>query len=320
MKEVSVDTQYGVAIRAEGLTRRFGALTAVDGLSFQVRKGELFGLVGPDGAGKTTTMRMLAALMTPSAGEAWVAGCHARRQAEALKRHIAYMGQRFGLYPDLTVAENIDFFADLYGVPRRGRAQTMDRLLSFSDLGAFKKRQAGRLSGGMKQKLALVCALIHTPEVLLLDEPTNGVDPVSRRDFWRILYQLQREGVTVFVSTAYLDEAERCSRLALIANGRLLACGTPEEVKGILHGTVYQVRTSDVRRAALAVREKIPGASAGVFGDTMHVILADDSAGPDFLETFLRGEGIAAEVALAVPTLEDVFVAALAEKEASREN
>ena len=320
MKEASVDTLEGVAIRAEGLTRRFGALTAVDGLSFQVRKGELFGLVGPDGAGKTTTMRMLAALMTPSAGEAWVAGCHTRRQAEALKRSIAYMGQRFGLYPDLTVAENIDFFADLYGVPRRGRGQTMDRLLSFSDLGAFKKRQAGRLSGGMKQKLALVCALVHTPQVLLLDEPTNGVDPVSRRDFWRILYQLQREGVTVFVSTAYLDEAERCSRLALIANGRMLACGTPDEVKGILRGTVYQVRTPDVRRAALAVREKIPGASAGVFGDTMHVILADDSAGPAFLESFLRREGIAAEVAPAVPTLEDVFVAALVEKEASREN
>ena len=200
-------------------------------LSLDVAEGEIFGLVGPDGAGKTTTMRLLTAIMDPTSGDAWVAGHHVVRQAEAIKEDIGYMSQRFGLYPDLTVMENLDFYADIYDVPRRGRREKIERLLAFSNLAPFRRRLAGNLSGGMKQKLGLACALIHTPKVLFLDEPTNGVDPVSRRDFWRILYQLLREKVTIFVSTAYLDEAERCNRLALIHRGRLLACGTPDEVK-----------------------------------------------------------------------------------------
>jgi ABC-2 type transport system ATP-binding protein len=219
------------AIRTEGLTKSFGGRAAVDGLTLSVAEGEIFGLVGPDGAGKTTTLRLLAAIMDPSAGDAWVDGRHVVREAEALKDSIGYMSQRFGLYPDLSVAENIDFYADIYNVPRRGRAERIGRLLDFSHLGPFRRRLAGNLSGGMKQKLGLACALVHTPRVLLLDEPTNGVDPVSRRDFWRILYQLLREKVTIFVSTAYLDEAERCSRLALLDRGRVLALGTPEEIK-----------------------------------------------------------------------------------------
>ncbi|PKN41565.1 MAG: multidrug ABC transporter ATP-binding protein [Deltaproteobacteria bacterium HGW-Deltaproteobacteria-17] len=218
------------AIRADGLTRRFDDLVAVDDLALSVEEGEIFGLVGPDGAGKTTAMRLLTGILEPSAGDGWVAGHHVWHEAEAVKEDIAYMSQRFGLYPDLTVMENIDFYADIYGVPRKGRAERVEELLAFSNLTPFKKRHAGKLSGGMKQKLGLACALVHTPKVLFLDEPTNGVDPVSRRDFWRILYQLLREKVTIFVSTAYLDEAERCARVHLLDAGRLLASGEPRAV------------------------------------------------------------------------------------------
>ena len=207
-----------------------------------MEEGEIFGLVGPDGAGKTTTMRLLTGILEPSSGEAWVDGLHAVQDAEAIKDRIGYMSQRFGLYPDLTVLENIDFYADLYEVPKAGRSERLERLLAFSNLTPFKRRQAGNLSGGMKQKLGLACALIHTPRVLFLDEPTNGVDPVSRRDFWRILYQLQQERVTIFVSTAYLDEAERCNRIGLLHQGRLLACDTVDGVKGLLKGALLEVR------------------------------------------------------------------------------
>ncbi|MFA4987265.1 MAG: ABC transporter ATP-binding protein, partial [Candidatus Brocadiia bacterium] len=201
-------------LSADGLAKSFGLVKALNGVSFAVEKGEIFGLVGPDGSGKTTTMRILASILDPDAGSAEVMGFSTVRAPEMVKEHIGYMSQRFGLYTDLTVMENIDFYADLYGVPKKSRGQKIDRLLAFSNLAPFRKRLAGRLSGGMKQKLGLACALVHTPDVLLLDEPTNGVDPVSRRDFWRILYSLLQEGVSIFVSTAYLDEAERCSRVA----------------------------------------------------------------------------------------------------------
>ena len=228
-------------IRTEALTKCFGGLTAVDRLTLTVSEGEIFGLVGPDGAGKTTTMRLLTAIMEPTSGAAWVAGHHIVSEAEEIKEKIGYMSQRFGLYPDLTVMENIAFYADIYGVPRKGREERTARLLAFSNLTPFKKRLAGHLSGGMKQKLGLACALIHTPKVLFLDEPTNGVDPVSRRDFWRILYQLLREHVTIFVSTAYLDEAERCNRVGLMHRGKLLAVGTPDEVKQLMQGTILEL-------------------------------------------------------------------------------
>ena len=206
-------------------------------------EGEIFGLVGPDGAGKTTTMRLLCSIMEPTSGDAWVAGCHVVRQAEQIKQQIGYMSQRFGLYPDLTVIENIHFYADIYNEPRKGRGEKIDRLLGFSNLTPFRRRLAGNLSGGMKQKLGLACALIHTPKVLFLDEPTNGVDPVSRRDFWRILSQLLQQNVTIFVSTAYLDEADRCHRVGLLDHGRLLAVGTPAEVKRLMRGTILEIRT-----------------------------------------------------------------------------
>jgi ABC-2 type transport system ATP-binding protein len=218
-------------IKATNLTRKFGTLTAVDELNLDIPEGEIFGLVGPDGAGKTTTMRLLTGILDPTSGEGWVYGKHIQKEAEILKDNIGYMSQRFGLYEDLTVIENILFYADLFGVTGKDRPEKVEKLLGFSNLTPFKDRLAGKLSGGMKQKLGLACALIHTPRVLFLDEPTNGVDPVSRRDFWRILHELLKEKVTVLYSTSYLDEAERCKRVGLLNKGKLLRCDTPDAIK-----------------------------------------------------------------------------------------
>lgn len=217
-------------IAATNLTRRFGNLTAVNRLSLTIREGELFGLVGSDGAGKTTTLRMLAGILDQDQGTLAILGQKFPDHAEQVKGEIGYMSQRFGLYPDLTIAENIAFYADIFGVTGFERRERTAQLLEFSGLAPFAKRLAGRLSGGMKQKLGLCCALIHTPKLLLLDEPTNGVDPVSRRDFWKILRDLHDQGVTIVVATAYLDEAERCDRVGLIHGGELIACGTPNEL------------------------------------------------------------------------------------------
>jgi ABC-2 type transport system ATP-binding protein len=301
------------AIRSLGLRRAFGELIAVAGLDLDVADGEIFGLVGPDGAGKTTTMRMLTGILPPTAGTATVAGFDVVRQSERLKDHIGYMSQRFGLYPDLTVLENIAFYADLYAVPRQELAARTDRLLGFSNLTPFKHRLAGNLSGGMKQKLGLACALIHTPRVLFLDEPTNGVDPVSRRDFWRILYQLVREKVTIFVSTAYLDEAERCNRLALLHEGRLLGLGTPDEVKAMMPGALLEVRTPAPRRTASLLREQLPDASVGLFGDRVHVAARHPEAATTRIRQLVVAAGFEPLTIRAIePSLEDVFVSVLA--------
>jgi ABC-2 type transport system ATP-binding protein len=302
-------------IRTENLTRRFGGVTAVDALTLAVEEGEIFGLVGPDGAGKTTTMRLLTGIMEPTAGDAWIAGKHVVRDSEAIKEDIGYMGQRFGLYADLTVMENIDFYADIYSVPQKLRRERIERLLAFSNLAPFKKRLAGNLSGGMKQKLGLACALIHTPKVLFLDEPTNGVDPVSRRDFWRILYQLVREKVTIFFSTAYLDEAERCSRLGLIHQGRILACGSPDEIKTIMKGTILEVRTSQPRRTLTLLREQFGKNSVALFGDRTHVRAGDAEGGESRIRELLKTNAIEiSELRQIEPSLEDVFVSVLTEK------
>jgi ABC-2 type transport system ATP-binding protein len=304
------------AIQTDHLTKRFGDLAAVDDLTFDVAEGEIFGLVGPDGAGKTTTMRLLTSIMEPTSGEGWVAGFHIVREAERIKENIGYMSQRFGLYPDLTVMENLNFYADVYSEPRRGRGEKIDRLLGFSNLTPFKKRLAGNLSGGMKQKLGLACALIHTPTVLFLDEPTNGVDPVSRRDFWRILYQLLQEKVTIFVSTAYLDEADRCRRVGLIHRGRLLACGTPAEVKKLMHGTILEIRTEAPRDAVAAIKQRMPKTTVGLFGDRLHVVSADPQRTAAEAEAAIRAAGIdIAGIRPIDPSLEDVFISVLTEKE-----
>lgn len=307
------------AIRTRALRRVFGERVAVDALDLEIASGEIFGLVGPDGAGKSTTMRMLAGILPPTAGAGEVAGHDIVRDPERLKDHIGYMSQRFGLYPDLTVIENIDFYADLYGVPSRGRRERVERLLGFSHLTPFQQRLAGNLSGGMKQKLGLACALIHTPRVLLLDEPTNGVDPVSRRDFWRVLYQLVRDGVTIFVSTAYLDEAERCNRLALLHEGRLLGVGTPDEIKRMMPGGLLEIRSPAARRLAAVLRARLgAGVSVGLFGDRVHVAAADVAGIEPHLRRAAEGAGLDISSLRPIePSLEDVFVAVLSQRRAA---
>ncbi len=303
------------AIKTHNLTKSFSGLTAVDRLNFSIAEGEIFGLVGPDGAGKTTTMRLLTAIMEPTSGEAWIVGRQTVKEAEAIKEEIGYMSQRFGLYPDLTVMENIQFYADIYGVPKKERKEKIDRLLDFSNLTPFKKRLAGNLSGGMKQKLGLTCALIHTPRVLFLDEPTNGVDPVSRRDFWRILYQLLQEKVTIFVSTAYLDEAERCHRVGLIHQGRLLACGTPEELKKLMPDTILEIRSPLPRKGTALLRQHYPSNSVGLFGDRIHLSTREpDQDIPQVQKILAEAGWPGLEIRQVEPTLEDVFISVVAEK------
>jgi len=300
------------AIKIDNLTKNFGVLTAVDSLTLTVPKGELFGLVGSDGAGKTTTMRMLAAIMEPTSGDAWVVGRHVTREPEAIKKEIGYMSQRFGLYHDLTVEENIHFYADIFGLSRKGRDAKIAELLSFSNLAPFKDRRAGNLSGGMKQKLGLACALVHTPKVLFLDEPTNGVDPVSRRDFWRILYNLLKEGVAIFVSTAYLDEADRCNRVGLIHNGKLLACDTPENLKKLMRGTILEIRTPQPRSAARLLRERLGEVSVSLSGDKVHLVTHDPDRTRESAAVFLKqGEIPLLSLRTVEPALEDVVVSLL---------
>jgi ABC-2 type transport system ATP-binding protein len=301
------------AISAQDLCKTFGELDAVSGLSLEVYPGEIFGLVGPDGAGKTTTLRMLSSIMDPTSGTAAIAGYDVGREAESVKDHMAYMSQRFSLYQDLTVAENIAFYADLYGVPRKGRQERVDELLNFSHMLPFKKRKAGALSGGMKQKLQLVCALVHTPKVLLLDEPTNGVDPVSRRDFWRILYQLLKKDVAILVTTAYLDEAERCNRVGLLHQGKLLATGTPKEIRTMMNGEVLAIQSGehawDITRL---VRQQLDVTSVNVFGDTVHVVCDGSEKVVREATELIRSRGLAFEnIGVIQPTLEDVFVSVL---------
>lgn len=297
-----------IAIKTTNLTKSFGALIAVNNLNLEIRKGELFGLVGPDGAGKTTTMRLLTSIMDPSSGEAWVASHSILSEAERIKEKIGYMSQRFGLYEDLTVLENIRFYADLYEVPNKERAKRLEQLLGFSNLTPFKDRLAGALSGGMKQKLGLACSLIHTPEVLFLDEPTNGVDPVSRRDFWKILYELLKEGVTIFLSTAYLDEAERCTRIGLLHKGTILIEDSPLMVKNSLGLPMIEI-WSDEARAAQTIARTIAGIkSVSLYGDKLHVTL-DQGATIDAIIQALSEAGIPMKDHRNIlPSLEDVFI------------
>jgi ABC-2 type transport system ATP-binding protein len=281
----------------------------VDSLSLAIPRGELFGLVGPDGAGKTTTLRMLAGILTPTEGDAVVAGHSIRKEPEALKGKIAYMSQRFGLYGDLTVLENLNFYADLFEVPKPERAARIERLLGFSNLTPFQHRLADKLSGGMKQKLGLACALIHTPEIVLLDEPTNGVDPVSRRDFWRILYEMLKEGVTILVTTAYLDEAERCNRVGLMHQGRLLALDAPDRIKERLAGELVEIPVTDAWRARqlLAGLPQVKGVT--LFGHRLHVAVEGmDRDLPAVLAALEAGGLQPQDPRRVIPSLEDVFI------------
>jgi ABC-2 type transport system ATP-binding protein len=291
-------------IHADNLTRRFGALTAVDHLNLEVAEGEIFALVGPDGAGKTTTMRLLCGLMDPTEGKAVVAGHDVARELDQMKDQIGYMAQRFGLYTDLTVAENMEFYSDLFGIVGTERDDLSARLLRMTRMDPFQKRPAGKLSGGMKQKLALMCTLLHKPRVLFLDEPTNGVDPVSRRDFWAILYNLVREGLTVFVTTAYLDEAERANRVGFMDHGRMIRCDTPAALKRGLEEDVYLIKASDSRKT-VELLEQQPGVlTVQPTGADLHLFLDSKVTSPEKLNAVSPFEFKRIE-----PSLEDIFIA-----------
>jgi len=298
-----------LSIQTNNLTKTFGSLVAVSQLNLEVKTGEIFGLVGPDASGKTTTLRMLCGILPPDGGEARVAGFDIRKEAELLKEKVGYLPQRFGLYGDLTVLENIHFYADLFQVSKQRRKERIERLLRFANLEPFGRRKAQDLSGGMKQKLGLICALIHTPQLLFLDEPTTGVDPLSRRDFWVILYDLLKEGVTILFSTSYMDEAERCSRIGLIYQGKLLIADTPSAVKAQMGGAVLELRLEDYRKGIKMLEGIGSFRSLVLSGDKIHVLVDDPQEGERIIREVLKAQGMEVLGLIAVrPTLEDAFV------------
>jgi ABC-2 type transport system ATP-binding protein len=297
------------AIQIEGLTKRFGPMVAVDHLTLTVSPGEAFALVGPDAAGKTTTMRMLVGIMDPDEGRAEVLGFDTVRESEALKENIGYMPQRFGLYDDLTVAENMLFYADVYGVPPAERQKRMPELLGFSNLTPFQDRLARNLSGGMRQKLGLACALIHRPRLLFLDEPTFGVDPISRREFWEILYGLLGTGLTIFLSTAYMDEAERAHRVGLMYQGRLLVVDTPKAIKSSFKGELLEARASNLWTARKVLTGHPMVRLTLAMGDRLMITVDDAAAAIGPLAEVLEQAGLTGVVLeRATPNLEDLFV------------
>ncbi len=305
-----------LSIQTTHLTKSFESLTAVKDLNLEVKAGEIFGLVGPDASGKTTTIRMLCGILPPDGGKARVAGCDIRKEAESLKEKVGYLPQRFGLYGDLTVLENIQFYADLYQVPKKSREERIERLLQFANLNPFGKRKAQDLSGGMKQKLGLICALVHTPQILFLDEPTTGVDPLSRRDFWIILYELLKEGVTILFSTSYLDEAERCNRIGMIYQGELLVADTPSTVKAKMRGEILELRTENNQRS-LRMLDGIESLQGFVLsGDKIHILVDDSKEGERVIRDVLGGKGMnILDLIVVRPSLEDAFVSMVREKE-----
>ena len=303
-------------IQVSQLHKRFGEVTALAGVELEVREGEVLGLLGPDGAGKTTLMRILCGLVSPDEGMVTVAGCDVVRSPESVKPRVGYLSQRLGLWGDLTVQENVAICADLFGVPRPEYEERLPDLLAITRLAPFVDRQAQFLSGGMRQKLALMCTLIHRPRVLLLDEPTTGVDPASRRDFWRLLHGLPAEGVTILVSTPYMDEAERCDRVALLYDGRMLACASPAELRAQFRGSLFSViaaRQAEARR----LLEGLPRVeSVTVFGDRLHV-RAHEGVAADALASPLRQAGLDVSVVESIaPGLGDVFAASIGEEAA----
>jgi ABC-2 type transport system ATP-binding protein len=297
------------AIEATGLRKQFGERVAVDGIDLRVPRGQIYGLIGPDGAGKTTTIRMLCGVLELSGGSAQVAGFDVQREREAVKERIGYMSQRFSLYPDLTVLENLTFFADLFAVARQERTRLVPYLLEFSGLTAFQQRPAGLLSGGMKQKLALACTLIHHPDVLFLDEPTTGVDPVARREFWRILYGLLKQSVTVFVSTPYMDEAARCQTVAFMSEGRVMIADDPRTLQLELRETVFELAASPLDLARAIARD-VPGVSSvQTFGTVLHVLTGEPALVEAELAPRLRKAGVeVVGLRRILPSVEDVFV------------
>jgi ABC-2 type transport system ATP-binding protein len=296
-------------IETEQLTRRFGSTVAVHQLDLQVQPGAILGLVGPDGAGKTTTIRLLAAIMNPSEGHVRVFGYDTMTRPEPIKRRIGYMAQRFNLYGDLSVRENLDFFADVFEVTGEERRRRLQQLLSFSRLTRFQDRRAAHLSGGMQKKLALACTLIHTPEIILLDEPTTGVDPVSRREFWEILTQLHLDGVTLVLSTPYMDEAERCSQVGLMYQGRLLLCDSPEHIKQRVPLELVILRPSDMRAAHAVLSQDAQAEEVQVYGDQLRILVPDAQQAIPRIRALLAERSVRLlEIRPARPRMEEAFI------------
>lgn len=321
------EANHAFVIRARGLTRRFGDLVAVDKVDLSVPKACVYGFLGPNGSGKSTTIRMLCGLLTPSAGEIEVLGLRIPEQAEALKQRIGYMTQRFSLFEDLTVRENLEFMATVQGLSNAATRTRVDALLDQYHLREQERQLAGTLSGGQKQRLALACAVIHEPELLFLDEPTSAVDPESRRDFWEKLFDLADAGTTILVSTHLMDEAERCHRLAILDYGALVADGTPAELAGKLQGRSFRVRTEKPRDAQTALQAAPEVLSVAQIGNELRVLVRahagrtqGDRAGSDHgerLQSILRQAGLSAEIEVVAPNLEDVFVAATHHRDTS---
>jgi drug efflux transport system ATP-binding protein len=303
-------------IVAHDLQRDFKNVRAVDGLNLSIQPGTLFGLVGPDGAGKTTTLRLLAGLLDISSGSASVAGFDLQRQAEAIKPHVGYMAQQFSMYAELSVLENLRFFAEIFDVRRADLAERSQRLLSFAGLSEFKDRRAGNLSGGMQKKLALACTLVHQPEILLLDEPTTGVDPISRREFWDILTELYLGGTTILVSTPYMDEAERCSQVGLMYAGRMVTCDTPQRIRQQLEGEVIELQASDWQAAKQAVSD-LPGVQeVQTYGEALHLLVDSGKRRLPEIERALKKKKLAYHsIRIAPPRMEEAFISLIRKME-----
>jgi ABC-2 type transport system ATP-binding protein len=294
-------------IQLTNLTKKFDHTVAVDNVTLSINKGEMFSMVGPDGAGKTTIIRMLCGIISPTSGSIKILGYDPAKEMNEIKKQIGYLSQKFSLYGDLTIDENIEFFAEIHKVrdykPRR------TQLLDFMRLTPFRGRLADRLSGGMKQKLALACTLVHTPQVLLLDEPTTGVDPVSRRDFWKILSELLKSGITIIMTTPYLDEAERCNRVCMLNEGKIMVTDTPDQVKQLMKGTVVELITSEIRHSFSLLKQLDYITEVQIFGDRINVVLADKDNQLPQIESSLKNKGITVTGRRVIPpTLENVFI------------
>lgn len=317
MKKESDTLSAPWAVEVNSLVKQFGKFTAVDNVTFSVRKGEIFGFLGPNGAGKSTTIRILCGLLTPTTGDGHVAGYDVRTQSEEIRKKIGYMSQKFSLYDDLTVEENIDFFAGIYRVPREVRSDRKEFALEMADLKEQRNRMTRLLAGGWKQRLALGCAILHQPPVLFLDEPTSGVDPIARRSFWSLIYQLSEEGHTIFVSTHYMDEAEYCHRLALMNRGRMIALGTPEQLKREHQQSALMNLISSDPLESMKSLENAPGIlDIAVFGAGLHVTVQNSTSAEQVIRRALAERKVEIRLLEVIPpSMEDIFVALIGEEE-----